>query len=38
MINMILINILYTGSARVGKIVLKAAAENLTPVSLELGE
>jgi len=29
--------IFFTGSTRVGKIVLKAAAENLTPVSLELG-
>jgi acyl-CoA reductase-like NAD-dependent aldehyde dehydrogenase len=38
MINMILTSILYVGSTRVGKIVLKAAAENLTPVSLELGE
>ena len=30
-------HLLYTGSARVGKLVLKAAAENLTPVTLELG-
>lgn len=29
--------ILFTGSARVGKIVLEAAAKHLTPVSLELG-
>ena len=29
--------IFFTGSTRVGKIVLQAAAENLTPVSLELG-
>jgi len=29
--------IFFTGSTRVGKIVMKAAAENLTPVSLELG-
>ena len=29
--------IFFTGSPRVGKIVLKAAAEFLTPVSLELG-
>jgi aldehyde dehydrogenase (NAD+) len=29
--------IFFTGSAAVGKIVLKAAAENLTPVILELG-
>lgn len=29
--------IFFTGSARVGKIVMKAAAENLTPVVLELG-
>lgn len=28
---------LFTGSPRVGKIVMKAAAEHLTPVSLELG-
>jgi aldehyde dehydrogenase (NAD+) len=28
---------MFTGSTRVGKIVLKAAAEYLTPVSLELG-
>ncbi|MBB4824130.1 aldehyde dehydrogenase (NAD+) [Sporosarcina luteola] len=27
----------FTGSARVGKIVMKAAAEQLTPLSLELG-
>ncbi|KAF7311330.1 hypothetical protein MKEN_01034700 [Mycena kentingensis (nom. inval.)] len=30
-------HILYTGSARVGKIVATAAAKHLTPVSLELG-
>jgi len=30
-------HILYTGSARVGKIVASAAAKTLTPVSLELG-
>lgn len=29
--------ILYTGSAHVGRIVMRAAAENLTPVLLELG-
>lgn len=29
--------IFFTGSPRVGKIVMKAAAENLTPVTLELG-
>lgn len=29
--------IFYTGSARVGKIVMKAAAEHITPVTLELG-
>ena len=29
--------IFFTGSERVGKIVMKAAAENLTPVTLELG-
>ena len=29
--------IFFTGSSRVGKIVLKAASENLTPVILELG-
>lgn len=29
--------IFFTGSTRVGKIVMRAAAENLTPVSLELG-
>ena len=29
--------IFFTGSVRVGKIVMKAAAEHLTPVSLELG-
>jgi len=29
--------IFFTGSTRVGKIVAKAAAEHLTPVSLELG-
>ena len=30
-------HIFFTGSPRVGKIVMKAAAENLTPVTLELG-
>ncbi len=30
-------HIIFTGSARVGKLVLRAAAENLTPVTLELG-
>ena len=30
-------HILFTGSARVGAIVMKAAAEHLTPVTLELG-
>jgi coniferyl-aldehyde dehydrogenase len=30
-------HLLYTGSARVGKLIMKAAAENLTPVTLELG-
>ncbi|HEX4487245.1 MAG TPA: aldehyde dehydrogenase family protein, partial [Terriglobales bacterium] len=30
-------HILFTGSERVGKLVMKAAAENLTPVTLELG-
>ncbi len=30
-------HILFTGSARVGKLVMAAAAENLTPVTLELG-
>ena len=29
--------IFYTGSTAVGRIVMKAAAENLTPVTLELG-
>jgi hypothetical protein len=29
--------IFFTGSERVGKIVMKAAAEHLTPVTLELG-
>ena len=29
--------IFFTGSPRVGKIVYKAAAEHLTPVTLELG-
>jgi acyl-CoA reductase-like NAD-dependent aldehyde dehydrogenase len=29
--------IFFTGSTRVGKIVMKAAANNLIPVSLELG-
>jgi len=30
-------HILYTGNSGVGKIVMKAAAEHLTPVTLELG-
>uniref|UniRef100_A0A1I7SBH1 Aldedh domain-containing protein n=1 Tax=Bursaphelenchus xylophilus TaxID=6326 RepID=A0A1I7SBH1_BURXY len=30
-------HIFFTGSTNVGKIVMKAAAENLTPVTLELG-
>ena len=30
-------HILFTGSPRVGKLVMKAASENLTPVTLELG-
>ncbi len=30
-------HILFTGSARVGKLVMAAAAKNLTPVTLELG-
>ena len=30
-------HIIYTGSTAVGKLVMKAAAENLTPVTLELG-
>ena len=30
-------HLLFTGSNRVGKLVMKAAAENLTPVTLELG-
>lgn len=30
-------HLLFTGSDRVGKLVMKAAAENLTPVTLELG-
>jgi len=29
--------IFFTGSARVGRLVMRAASENLTPVSLELG-
>lgn len=29
--------IFYTGNSSVGKIVMKAASENLTPVTLELG-
>lgn len=29
--------IFYTGSPRIGKIIMRAASENLTPVSLELG-
>ncbi len=30
-------HLLFTGSTRVGKIVMAAAAKNLTPVTLELG-
>ena len=30
-------HILYTGGSTVGKIVMKAAAQYLTPVTLELG-
>ncbi|HSO38675.1 MAG TPA: coniferyl aldehyde dehydrogenase [Labilithrix sp.] len=30
-------HLVFTGSTRVGKIVMRAAAENLTPVTLELG-
>jgi coniferyl-aldehyde dehydrogenase len=30
-------HLFFTGSTRVGKLVMKAAAENLTPVTLELG-
>ncbi|HLJ47321.1 MAG TPA: coniferyl aldehyde dehydrogenase [Bryobacteraceae bacterium] len=30
-------HLLFTGSARIGKLVMKAASENLTPVTLELG-
>jgi coniferyl-aldehyde dehydrogenase len=30
-------HLLFTGSTEVGKLVMKAAAENLTPVTLELG-
>ena len=30
-------HLLFTGSEDVGKLVMKAAAENLTPVTLELG-
>lgn len=30
-------HLLFTGSTRVGRMVMKAAAENLTPVTLELG-
>ncbi len=30
-------HLVFTGSTRVGKLVMKAAAENLTPVTLELG-
>ncbi len=30
-------HIFFTGSPRIGKIVMKAAAENMTPVTLELG-
>ena len=30
-------HLVFTGSTRVGKIIMRAAAENLTPVTLELG-
>ena len=30
-------HIIYTGSSGVGKIIMKAAAEHLTPVTLEMG-
>lgn len=30
-------HIFYTGSTKIGKIVMKAAAENLSPITLELG-
>jgi coniferyl-aldehyde dehydrogenase len=30
-------HLLYTGSPNIGRVVMKAAAENLTPVTLELG-
>ena len=30
-------HIIYTGSTGVGKIIMKAAAEHLTPVTLEMG-
>jgi coniferyl-aldehyde dehydrogenase len=30
-------HLVFTGSTRVGKVVMRAAAENLTPVTLELG-
>jgi acyl-CoA reductase-like NAD-dependent aldehyde dehydrogenase len=30
-------HLLFTGSGRIGKLVMRAAAENLTPVTLELG-
>src|SRR5208337_2966525 len=30
-------HLIFTGSTRVGKLVMKAAADNLTPVTLELG-
>lgn len=30
-------HILYTGNGKVGRVVMRAAAENLTPVTLELG-
>jgi coniferyl-aldehyde dehydrogenase len=30
-------HLLFTGSSRVGKLVMRAASENLTPVTLELG-
>lgn len=30
-------HLIFTGSARVGKLIMRAASENLTPVTLELG-
>lgn len=35
--NLPLDHLIYTGSTRVGRIVMEAAAKNLTPVTLELG-